>query len=175
MKPHHGDLLLPGAWPGFSAGGAVVIAIDPARWPPPAQPLILAARAYDPKHELHLTVIGRALGQALRAAVASGGLDEAVLRQAFEAGPWRLRRSGWWLPLRREATAEKPAAASVIEPVALPAMARFHTRLSAATGRQLPVPPPHVTLFVEGDAEGIGVPDASTLAQLRDGAAVRAR
>ena len=104
-----------------------------------------------------------------------GQLDEATLEAAFaEAGPWRLRRSGWWLPLRR-AAADKPAAASVIEPVALPAMARFHARLGSAIGRTLPVPPPHVTVFVEGDAEGIGAPDAASLARLRDGPAVRAR
>ena len=170
-----GDLVLSGRWPGFSAKGTVVVAIDPASWAPPTQPLLLDARAYSPKRELHVTVVGRALGQSLLAAIAAGALDEAALRAAFEQGPWRLRRSGWWLPLRREATAEKPAAASVIEPVALPEMARFHARLAALLDRPLPVPPPHVTLFVEGDAEGIGVPDAATLARLRDGPAVRAR
>jgi hypothetical protein len=31
------------------------------------------------------------------------------------------------------------------------------------------VPPPHVTLYVRGDAEGIGVPDEASLARSRCG------
>ena len=49
-------------------------------------------------------------------------------------------------------------------------MARFHARLGGLLGESLPVPPPHVTLYVRGDAEGIGVPDDATLAACRVGA-----
>jgi hypothetical protein len=52
-------------------------------------------------------------------------------------------------------------------------MARFHAALGALLGRALPVPPPHVTLYVHGDAEGIGVPDAASLERYRVGAAWR--
>jgi hypothetical protein len=141
-----------------------VVAIDPACWPPPAAPLAVAGRVLAPKHELHVTVIGKALGLRLQAAVA-----EDAVRAAFCAQRWRLRRSGWRLRLRREAQE------AVIEPVALPAMARFHARLGRLLGEPLPVPPPHVTLFVCGDAEGIGVPDAATLAALRVGEPWRER
>jgi hypothetical protein len=48
-------------------------------------------------------------------------------------------------------------------------MARFHGWLGQALGRALPVPPPHVTLYVRGDAEGIGVPDEASLARYRCG------
>jgi len=153
---------LPSAWPGWGAAGTLVIGIDPRDWAPPLHPLERDGRAFAPKHELHVTVVGKALGAQARAAIAAGDLDEAALRRAFTAQRWRLRRSGRRVHLRKDDAVE-----SIIEPVALPAMARFHAWLGRALGRALPVPPPHVTLYVRGDAEGIGVPDAATLARWR--------
>jgi hypothetical protein len=152
------------AWPGWSAANTLVIAIDPRAWAPPSQPVEHDGREFAPKHELHVTVVGKTLGAQARAAIAAGDLDEPTLRRAFTAQRWRLRRSGWRVHLRKDETVE-----SIVEPVALPAMARFHAWLGRALGRSLPVPPPHVTLYVRGDAEGIGVPDAATLARLRAG------
>ena len=155
---------LPSAWPGWGAAGTLVIAIDPRAWPPPSRPVERDGRAFAPKHELHVTVVGKVLGASLLAAIAAGDLDEAALRRGFAAQRWRLRRSGWRVHLRKDAAVD-----AIIEPVALPAMARFHAWLGRALGRSLPVPPPHVTLYVRGEAEGIGVPDAATLARLRVG------
>jgi hypothetical protein len=155
---------LPSAWPGWSAADTLVIAIDPRAWAPPSRPVEHDGCAFAPKHELHVTVVGKALGAQVRAAIVAGGLDEAALRDAFEAQRWRLRRSGWRVHLRKDDSVE-----SIVEPIALPAMARFHGWLGRALGRALPVPPPHVTLYVRGDAEGIGVPDGAALARLRVG------
>ena len=46
-------------------------------------------------------------------------------------------------------------------------MAAFHQALGQLLGRALPVPPPHVTLYVAGTARGIGLPDPETLARYR--------
>jgi len=153
---------LPSAWPGWGSAGTLVVAIDPRAWAPPLHPVEHDGRAFAPKHELHVTVVGTALGAQVRAAIAEGRVDGSGLRRAFTAQRWRLRRSGRRVHLRKDAAVE-----SIIEPVALPAMARFHAWLGSALGRSLPVPPPHVTLYVRGDAAGIGVPDAATLARWR--------
>ena len=50
------------------------------------------------------------------------------------------------------------------ELVDLPAMVPFHEALGRLLGRELPVPPAHVTLYVAGRDKGIGV---ATHAQLR--------
>ena len=152
-------LALPARWPGWGGERSLVVPVPRDAWPPPASPLRHAGLAFAPKAELHVTVVGRTLGARLHAAIVAGALREADVREAFAAGPWRLRRSGRRMHLHRDATAEKPAADSIVEPVALPAMARFHHRLGALLGYTLPVPPPHVTLFVAGDGDGIGVPD----------------
>jgi hypothetical protein len=158
-----GTFALGSAWPGWGEAGTLVLPIDPRDWAPPARPLDVDGRVFVPKHELHVTVVGKALGARLREAILGRGIDEAALRREWARQPWRLRRSGWRIRLRKE------AAGSIIEPVALPAMARMHAWLGRALGEALPVPPPHVTLYVRGDAEGIGVPDAATLARLRVG------
>jgi hypothetical protein len=160
---HRAAIALASAWPGWGSEGGLVLAIPPAAWAPPVAPVSHAGCTLAPKAELHVTVVGRALGAQLQAALAAGTLHADDVRAAFEAGPWRLRRSGWWQRLHRPASDEGPAADAVIERVALPAMARFHRRLARSLGRALPVPPPHVTLFVAGQAEGIGVPDVATL------------
>jgi hypothetical protein len=156
-----------GSWPGWSKTGTLVLAVDPARWAPPAAPVAITDVVFAPKRELHVTVVGRALGAEVLAAIADGRIAAAELRAAFAAQRWRLRRSGLCLRLRKPSPGQ--VVESVIEPVAMPAMARFHAWLGKALGRELPVPPPHVTLYVRGDPAGIGVPDAATLARLRVG------
>jgi hypothetical protein len=168
-------LELPATWPGLADAGTLVLPLDPAHWPPPAAPLCVGTLAFAPKHELHVTVVGKALGADLHAALAEGRFGESALRRAFEGQRWRLRRSGWRIHLRKPADREgESAKESVVEPVALPAMARFHAALSRLLGVALPTPPPHVTLYVHGDAEGIGVPDAATLQRYRVGPPWRA-
>jgi len=155
-----GTIALPARWPGWSAANTLVLPIDPRDWSPPGAPIELDGVAFAPKRELHVTVIGKALGAEVRE-----NIDADALHRVWESQPWRLRRSSWRIRLRKpDADVE-----SIIEPVALPAMARLHAWLGAALGRSLPVPPPHVTLYVRGDAAGIGVPDTATLASLRVG------
>jgi hypothetical protein len=52
---------------------------------------------------------------------------------------------------------------SIIELIDLPAMAHLHRALGRLLGRQLPVPPAHVTLYTAGCAQGIGVSSPARL------------
>jgi hypothetical protein len=157
-----------GAWPGWSPGGTLVLPLDPARWAPPTAALAIDDVVFAPKRELHVTLIGRALGAEVLAEIAAGRLAAPELQDAFAAQRWRLRRSGLRLRLRKPPPEQ--GIESLIEPVAMPAMARWHAWLGGALGRSLPVPPPHVTLYVRGDPDGIGVPDEASLARYRCGA-----
>src|SRR3546814_3240457 len=60
-----------------------------------------------------------------------------------------LERSGHCLLLRKSFAEDGQAsiAHSLVELVDLPAMAPFQRALGRLLGRQLPVPPPHVTLY----------------------------
>ncbi len=45
-------------------------------------------------------------------------------------------------------------------------MAPLHRELGRLLGRELPVPPPHVTLYTRGAAHGIGVASETALRTL---------
>jgi hypothetical protein len=91
----------------------VVLPIDASRWAPPVTPIRHGGRDFLPKRELHVTVIGKALGADVQAALADARLDAGALRAAFARGPWRARRSGWRLHLRK--AKDTGAAESIVE------------------------------------------------------------
>ena len=145
-------------WPGWSAARTLVLPVPVSVWAPPAGGVTLEGVDFEPKRELHVTLVGGALGRELHAAL-DGRAVERASRAAFEAQDWSFERRGRWLLLRKQAGGASRTAVlhSVIECVEMPAMARFHAAIGVLLGRELSVPPPHVTLFTAGKAEGIGV------------------
>ena len=142
----------------------IVLPVPAGRWPPPGDGIHLDHLAFDPKSELHVTLVGSALGRELRATF--GASVAARVREARGALDWHFERSGRCLLLRKSRVehGHVRVAHSIIELIDLPAMAPFQRALGRMLGRQLPVPPPHVTLYTAGCAQGIGV---SSPAQLR--------
>lgn len=155
-------------WPGWTRQDTLLLPVSPAQWPPPDTSVTVAGITLHPKRELHVTVVGRKLGRALRAAAATGRIPADAVRRAFEAHDWTWRATGERTLLRAPAKRRggRPRYA-LVEHVDLPAMAAFHAELGARLGRTLPVPPPHVTLYVAGTRQGIGLPDPETLAACR--------
>jgi hypothetical protein len=151
-------------WPGWSAARTLVLPVPVAAWAPPREGMTLDGVALEPKRELHVTLAGGALGRELYLARGERALERAA-RAAFEAQDWSFVRRGRWLLLRKPAGGANRTTAlhSIIECIDMPGMARFHAALGGLLGRQLPVPPPHVTLFTAGKAEGIGLASARQL------------
>lgn len=152
-------------WPGWTPQRTLVWALDPAAWPPPVRAVTLDGIAFAPKRELHVTLVGKALGAQLHVAIAAGRLDEVAVYDAFAARDWRFVRHATYLRLEKVAD-DGGRRGAIIELLDLPAMEGFHRRLGRLLGCTLPVPPPHVTLYTAGDPEGIGVPDAAALRRL---------
>ncbi len=148
-------------WPGWSDTNTLVLALDAA---PHRDPVVIAGRAFDPKSELHVTVVGRRQGAELRALF--GDRLDAATRPAFEALDWRITRTGERRLIVRDGLRDdglRGEVGSVIEPVELPALAHYYRWLGSLLGRQLPLPPPHITLYTHGRAGGIGIPSARAL------------
>lgn len=143
--------------PGF------VLPVPADRWPPPENGIHLDGLAFDPKAELHITLVGTALGRELHAAF--GGHAGAMIRQVRDTMAWRFERTGRQLLLRKPLVEHGRVAIahSIIELVDVPAMASFHRALGRLLGRQLPLPPAHVTLHTAGRAQGIGVSSPARL------------
>lgn len=148
-------------WPGWSSEHTLVLPLDET---PPAKPLQLDGRAFAPKDELHVTLVGRALGAELQRAL--GPRLEAATRPAFEALDWSYARTGEQRLVEKPRTADDGArgtVASVVELVELPALAFYYRWLGELLGRELAVPPAHVTLYTHGKAAGIGIPTRRAL------------
>ncbi len=64
--------------PRLSAQHTLVLPIPKATWPLPAHAVILDGLRFEPKKELHITLVGAALGRELRAAFPAAGLDAAL-------------------------------------------------------------------------------------------------
>lgn len=149
------------SWPGFSDAHTLILPLDDA---PPKAPLGIDGRRFAPKDELHATLVGGALGRELQAAL--GDRREAALRPAFEALDWSCARTGRGALIEKHGRRDDGttgAVASIVEFVDLPALAHFHRWLGGLLGRQLPLPPPHVTLYTLGCATGIGIPTPAKL------------
>lgn len=151
-------------WPAPDGGDSLVLPVAPDCWAPPRHGVEIDGIAFTPKPELHVTVIGNRLGRELREVFAGPWLRAAVTA-ALDAQDWRFTHSGrhWLLRKPFVEDGQRNVAHSIIERIELPAMAQFHRELERLLGRQLPVPPPHVTLYVAGRAQGIGVSSVSRL------------
>lgn len=153
------------AWPGWTQQKTLLLPIDPAAWPPPTAPVRVDGQYFVPKPELHVTLVGRALGQQLLASPGERRYRTLVVRTAYESLDWTCTRTGTLLRLEKHGAEGGPddRMGAIIELIELPAMAAFHHQLGLLLGRELPVPPPHVTLYTAGKAKGIGVPNAAAL------------
>lgn len=155
-------------WPGWTKARTLLLPVPPGDWAPPDQPVTVDGVTLQPKRELHITLVGTQLGKALQVAVEAGDIDGGAVRAAFEEQDWHWSRTGRRTLLHAPpARRGGPPRHALIEHVELPAMAGFHQALGRLLGRQLPVPPPHVTLYVAGTDRGIGLPDPETLARYR--------
>jgi len=146
--------------------GTLLLDIPPALWPPPTREVQLDGESFIPKRELHVTLLGRALFDEINAQ-----LSPRLRRRAWaeaRAWQWRIDRTGEMHLLEHIDPAQpgSPPARSVIETIGLAGAEEFYRLLEQHLGRQLPRPPPHVTLYTLRDADGIGVPDAAALRRL---------
>ena len=151
----------------FEFTPSLILPVARADWPPPTVPVTLDGITLQPKPELHVTLVGTSLGEELRRSVARPRLHDTVAR-ALAIHDTHPLRTGVLHLLRKpfDQDGHGGVAHSVIEHVHLPAMALLHAALGRLLGRQLPVPPTHVTLYTAADDRGIGVPSPTRLRAL---------
>lgn len=156
-------------WPGWTPQKTLVLPIPPERWPPPPAPVVLDGITFQPKRELHVTLVGRGLGQALHGQPGRRGFRVQAVREAYGKLAWDFTRTGELLRLEKRELPGRGrgrAIGSIIERIEMPALAQFYDALADLLGRRLAIPPPHVTLYTSGRSQGIAVPDAATLQRL---------
>lgn len=160
----HDDRHPPIPWPGFRAGHAFVLPLQAGRMATPFDECFEADGVrLQRKAEFHVTVLSRDMSRL------AAGLGEDGLRASYESLSWTPRRTGRYALLHKAKPAETGAIEcwSLIEHLHLPAMLDFRAGLARILGPAFAEPVPHVTHFVHGDPNGIGVPDVRALAMLQ--------
>ncbi|HET9485198.1 MAG TPA: hypothetical protein VFO79_14650, partial [Xanthomonadales bacterium] len=155
-------------YPGFSRDKTLILPIPPDAWPPPTDGLTLDGSDFEPKSELHVTILGSEYGAYVHDAVKNGFLREADFVRAFERQPWGFARTGEYRLLARDKQRDDGTtlrAKSIVAMLSMSSMQAFHYWLAARLGIDPIVPPPHVTLWVSGDRNGIGLTCEEDLAE----------
>jgi len=158
-------------WPGFSADNTVIISVDKDKFGIQSRPMEFAGKVFMPKHEVHVTVFGSTLGNALQQQILHNPAVEQQISQAFESTDWCYKKTTDLRHLVRERcgqTSEAVIEESIIMLLEMEGMASFYQKLKALglIDNDHPLPPPHVTLYTRNCDTGIGVHSANELIEL---------
>jgi hypothetical protein len=158
-------------WPGISVDNTLIIPVDKSEFGIQTSPLKLAGKIFKPKREAHITVFGSSVGTALQQQITYMPEIEQQISHAFENTDWSYNKTTDFRHLVR--TCNGPYAAdateeSIIILLEMEEMAAFYQSLKVLKliDNDLPVPPPHVTLYTFNCDRGIGVHSQKELAEL---------
>ena len=153
-------------WPGFNEMGSLII---PLAWndvPLEKTAVYIDGERFEPKDELHVTVIGKQAGHELQHRLSRASRNMPVLQRDFESLDWSFTPGATVHLLSR--TARDSRKATIVLPLQMPGMAMFYDclRSRGLVTSDTPLPPPHVTLYHQNCPGGIGIPDEKTLSNL---------
>jgi len=153
-------------WPGFNEKDSVVIELAREDFCLAKTKVDLLGDIFTAKEELHVTLIGSELGVILQDKIKHNKSILQLLEKTFEAIDWSFKQTGPIHVLARlkEGVIEK----SIILLIEMHGVTDFYAQLRTLglTDPETPVPPPHVTLYTQNCALGIGVPGSEVLKRL---------
>jgi hypothetical protein len=145
------DLVTHRHWPGFDERGALVLPLP--SFPGRALPVRceIDGITLQRKAEFHLTLLSQTESESVRTR-----LDDGAIASMFAGMNWTCRAAGscWFL---RKVEDDGDTAHSVVMLCEAPAVNEFRSALSSRCAVALEPAPAHVTLFVAGQALGIGL------------------
>lgn len=153
-------------WPGFNEKDSVVIELAREDFCLAKTKVVLHGEIFTPKEELHVTLIGSELGVILQEKIKHNKSISQLLEKTFEAIDWSFKQTGpiHFLARSKEGVVEK----SIILLIEMHGVTDFYAQLKTLglIDPATPVPPPHVTLYTQNCALGIGVPGNEALKRL---------
>lgn len=121
------------------------------------------AEGFEPKSELHMTVIGFKQGRLLQKAIKNDPELAEQITQLANNTEWNIQPTGEKWHLTRQYDGEEVPRESIIEIVSCPEADEFIESLENITGLGIEEQPPHVTLATRGNPQGIGVNTADDI------------
>ncbi len=118
-------------------------------------------RAFELKDEFHITILSREAAEAVRKHLEENPEQEEQVRGLIEESNWEFRKLERFYHVQ-----EEPEAETIIQMVEVPGLASFFRRLSELVGKELEMPPMHVTLYMRNTEKGIGLPTQAEFEKL---------
>lgn len=153
-------------WPGFNDEGTVLITLSPGTFCFSTNSVEIDGEYFEPKEELHVTLIGTKLGSFMLDQISHDRAIEAMLKQTYEDIDWSFEQTGPVHILSRTKGGVKQK--SIILLIDMPGIKLLYDRLKTLglIDLKTPVPPAHITLYTQNCAHGIGVPSDEALNEL---------
>ena len=150
-------------WPGVNENGTVTIGLAAESFYLAKNEIDLHGELFTPKDELHVTLIGSELGLIIQDKIQHDQTIDKLLKKTFEEIDWHYKQTGPVHILSR--SEEDVVEKSVIMLIEMPGVTTFYDQLKALglIDLEVPVPPPHVTMYTQNCHLGIGVPNDDAL------------
>lgn len=138
----------------FPREGTLLLRVPSGALDLPGQPIRLPEGEFRPKDELHVTLVGRALGARLRKA----GLRPEQMERLAAGRDWTVRptREYWLVQAPDEPGREAPRQ-SIVQLIDVPDLEPFLAELAQTAGITLPDPAPHLTWYTRNGGQGVGL------------------
>lgn len=140
--------------------GYIVVNIDKIHYAYLDRPVRYRGIVFQPKQELHITIISQDAGMLLKR-LENYPEDAAAIQDLVVSDSWEYRKLPEWYYV-----AEAPDKETIIQMVELPGLHAFLRELSKLVGQSMTIPPTHVTLYTRGTERGISIPDQAAFKDL---------
>ena len=154
------------------AAGTILLPINKALLRLPGESVTIDEIQFSQKPEVHVTLVGRKVGELLTKADGGLGLVFDSIRRIIDETPWSISQSSRYIQLHKvkpiEGSIETIDARSIIELVNIAGAEDFYRKLSKIVGTEVLPPPLHMTIFTNTDPEGIGVASEADLLKYRE-------
>lgn len=124
------------------------------------QPVRYQGRVFQPKSELHITLISQDAEKITRY-LENNSHGQASIQEMIGATDWRFTRQPTFYHVE-----EAPGEETIIQMVEIPSLGAFFRELSGLVGQDFTLPPTHVTLYTRGTEKGIGLPTQRVFQEL---------
>lgn len=141
--------------------GFVVVQLNKAEYSYHETPVHYQGRVFDPKPELHITIVSADAAETVRSFIERKPDDAVHVQEIVDETSWVFRELDSFYHV-----VEAPEVETIIQMVEVPHMADFFSRLSGLVGKGFILPPTHVTLYMRGTEKGIGLPTQTVFDQL---------
>lgn len=145
--------------------GYVVVQLNKAEYGYHDEPVLYQGRVFQPKPELHITIVSADAAEAVRSFIERRPDDAVHIQEIVDETRWVFRELDAFYHVM-----ESPEVETIVQMVEVPHAAEFFSRLSGLVGQGFVLPPTHVTLYMRGTEKGIGLPTPTVFDQLARGA-----